>query len=131
MTKNSWYAYRRKDGKINRYGNTPTMVDGKRFMSKKEASRYLVLKARQEAGLISGLELQPAFCLQEAFERDGEHYRPITYKADFRYKTQDGKTIVEDVKSPATITAIYELKKKWLLHDFHQFDFVEVFDVNI
>ena len=125
-----WYAYRKKNGKVNRYGNVPTTVDGHRFDSKKEAARYEVLKARQLAGVIHDLELQPAFCLQDAFERDGQRYRPITYRADFRYKTDDGSVIVEDVKSPATITPLYEVKKKWLLHDFKLFTFKEVFDVN-
>ncbi len=131
-TQNNCYAYKRKDGKINRFGNLPTVVDGHRFDSKKEANRYLILKQRQADGLISKLELQPKFVLVEAFEDAyGEQHRPITYRADFKYIDANGQTVVEDVKSPATKTALYELKKKILLRDFRWFLFKEVMDINV
>ena len=43
--------------------------------------------------------------------------RAATYIADFVY-TENGKTVVEDVKSPATRTDVYKLKKKLMLYKF-------------
>lgn len=61
------------------------------FPSKGEAKRYAHLKLRAGAGLISDLELQPAFPVKI----NGNLL--CTYRADFRY-TESGATIIEDYK---------------------------------
>jgi len=104
-----WGAFRRK--RDNKYGNVPTRVDGRMFHSKKEAARYLELRALENAGLITELECQPRFRL----EVGGVHI--CNYIADFRYSQTVPETglIIEDVKSPGTRTREYELKRRLML----------------
>lgn len=87
-----------------KFGNKKVEFDGFKFDSKKERDRYIVLKTRQRAEVIEDLTLQPKF----KFEIDGKPLktmdkgaRQVTYTADFQY-IEDGKTIVEDVKSSFT-----------------------------
>lgn len=125
--------------KPGKYHNIPTEVNGIKFDSRKEANRYKVLLAAQEAGQIHDLRLQHDFTLQEAYTTpSGERIRAIRYKADFTYRLsaggyslpfsvapatmaewfkathQDGsnRLVIEDVKSHGTKTKEYELKKK-------------------
>lgn len=91
----------------NKYRAVRTEVDGIKFHSKKEAKRYLQLKAMLQNGEISDLELQPKYDLMVNGTKIGY------YLGDFRY-VLDGETILEDVKSKATITPTYRLKKKIL-----------------
>ena len=118
---NPAHAKRTKPGK---YRNVKTEENGIKFDSKKEAKRYLELLARQEAGEIDDLRLQVNFTLQEGYTKpDGERVRAIVYKADFAYKKRDGNGgytlyIVEDVKSKATKTRTYEIKKKLMREKF-------------
>jgi len=58
--------------------------------------------------LISDLELHPVYPLMVNGIKIGR------YTADFRYKNQNGKTIIEDVKSKVTRTRDYILRKKIL-----------------
>lgn len=89
----------------NKFGAVPTVVDGIRFASKREAARYAQLRQMQTLGLISRLELQPKFkCVVE-----GEHVG--TYIADFAY-FQNNARVIEDSKTRATATPVYRLKKK-------------------
>ena len=118
---NPAHAKRTQPGK---YRNVKTEENGIKFDSKKEAKRYLELLARQEAGEIDDLRLQVNFTLQEGYTKpDGERVRAIVYKADFAYKKRDGNGgytlyIVEDVKSKATKTRTYEIKKKLMREKF-------------
>lgn len=84
-----------------------TEVDGITFASRKEARRYSELKLLERAKQISGLELQPVYRL----EVNGALI--CKYLPDFRY-IQDGKLVVEDVKSDPTKTPVYRIKKKLL-----------------
>lgn len=109
-----------------KYLSKKTVIEGITFDSKKEGLHYLELKRKQELKKISDLELQPSFLLQERFKKDGKTYRPITYIADFKY-VEDGKTIVEDVKSDFTAKdKVYKIKKKLLLYKYNDFEFREV-----
>ena len=94
--------------KARKYRNEPEMAEGIRFDSKKEAGRFRELQAR----------LQQDFTLQEAYTTpDGRRIRAIRYCADFCYerKTQTGwEKIVEDVKSRATRTQKYIIKRKMM-----------------
>lgn len=108
---------------------TVTLPDGTEhtFDSKKEAWRYEELRLRQQAGEISDLCLQKKFVLIPA-QREPDTVgkrggviqgklieRECSYYADFCY-TENGKTVVEDVKSPITKTPVYKVKKKLLLY---------------
>lgn len=122
---------RRKLGlssKSNKYNAQKTVVDGHKFDSKFEAEHYSGLRLLEKAGVISDLELQPRFLLQDKFVYQGHQERKIEYVADFMYH-QDGKTIVEDTKSPATRTAEYKLKRKLFLYKYgDKVEFREVFN---
>lgn len=100
---------------MNKYHNTRTMVDGILFDSKKEADRYLELKMLQKAKVISDLERQPRFTLQEAFVCDGNRYQKLEYVADFKYQ-ENGETIIEDIKGVKT--EVYKIKKKLFLKQY-------------
>ena len=115
---------------MSKYGNRKTTVDGITFDSKKEAERYCELNLMEKAGKIKSLRLQERFCLIPTIEGKGRKVvqRAVYYIADFTYYEKQGdnwKWIVEDVKSPATKTAVYKLKKK-LLRWQHGFDIREV-----
>jgi hypothetical protein len=77
----------------------------------KEANRWCELKMLEKAGLIQDLQRQVKFELIP--KQDGE--RAVHYVADFVY-VEDGKMIVEDVKSAATKkNKEYVIKRKLLL----------------
>ena len=92
-----------KAGKVSKYRNRKTAVDGIVFASAKEARRYQDLELMQHAGQISELRRQVPF--------------PIYIKgnliclwlADFSYM-QNLRHVVEDCKGFKT--EIYRLKKK-------------------
>lgn len=107
---------------MSKYHNKITEVDGIKFHSKREASRYQELKLMVRSGDIKELVLQPRFPMYI----DGELV--CTYVADFKYKTKKlykwqpveskaGKIIewvdvVEDVKGART--EVYKIKKALL-----------------
>jgi hypothetical protein len=84
-----------KPGKPSKYHSNITIVDKIKFDSKKESQRYLELTMLQRMGKISALQHQVEFLL----EVNG--FLVCKYIADFVY-IQDGKQIVEDVKSDIT-----------------------------
>lgn len=114
-----------------KYHAKPTVVDGIRFASMKEAKRYGELKLLEKAGEIEQLKLQPRFDLCVPFSAGGNAVIG-SYVADFEYQTvirgetvtvhrgdgwkRDfkcgvrGERVVEDVKGYKT--PVYRLKKK-------------------
>ena len=103
---------------VSKYGNRKTTVDGVTYDSAKEARRGAELRLMERAGLISNLCAQVKYVLIPAQKRNGKVIeRAATYTADFVY-TENGQTVVEDVKSPATRTDVYRLKKKLMLWEF-------------
>jgi len=89
-----------------KYGSKRCVVQGEAFDSKSEAKRWLELKDMERRGLITGLLRQVEYRLE---------IRGILitrYYADFVYRTINGREIVEDVKSKATITPAYIIKRK-------------------
>lgn len=94
---------------MSKYNNKKTQIDMYVFDSTKEAKRYKELKLLERAGEINNLELQPHFLLQESFRKNDKTYRKIEYVADFKY-TENGKTIVEDVKGLQT--EVFKIKHK-------------------
>jgi hypothetical protein len=88
-----------------KYRAVPTIVDGIRFASKKEAAHYGTLKILERAGKISDLQLQPRFKIFI------ESALICTYVADFQYfDIAANRTRVEDVKGMKT--DVYKIKKK-------------------
>lgn len=96
---------------------TPRMVNGriKYFDSKKEAERFDELLYLLRAKKIKELDIQPEFLLMDTQKHNGITYPKVKYISDFQY-VQNGKTIVEDVKSDHTAKiAAYRIKIKWFL----------------
>jgi hypothetical protein len=93
---------------MTKYHAQPTVIDGVRFASKMEASRYLQLKALQDAGEIWSLGLQPKFPLVVA------GVKICTYIADFQYMEPaphgEPVKIIEDVKGVET--PAFRIKRK-------------------
>ena len=103
-----------------KYHNRKTEYLGIQFDSRKEADRYQELLLLQRAGLIQDLELQPRYDLVVNGHNLG------FYRGDFRYKDVALDTVVlEDVKSPVTRTAVYQLKKK-LVKALYEVEITEV-----
>lgn len=112
-----------------KYHNKPCSRGTLRFDSQKEARRYDELMLMLKAGKIRDLRLQAQYTLQESFLTPGGHrMRAIRYVADFAYERatspdRDGiiywLPVVEDVKTKATKTPQYELKKKLMYEKYH------------
>ena len=110
----------------NKYNAKKTVIDGIEFDSKKEARRYAVLKALEDAGKISGLKRQVEFILipeqrepDTIGSRGGIHKgklieRKCSYVADFVYM-EDGNLVVEDTKGMRLPD--YVIKRKLLLYN--------------
>lgn len=109
---------------MNKYHNKETILDGIKFQSKREATRYAELKLLQRAGKISDLRLQVPFELLPTQRRNGKVVeRPATYIADFVYCDKSGELVVEDAKGHRTKE--YVLKRKMVLW-FHGIQIKEV-----
>ncbi|NCB05574.1 MAG: DUF1064 domain-containing protein [Clostridia bacterium] len=114
--------------KKSKYHNEPDSRGDLRFDSKKEARRFDELALMLKVGQIRNLRLQAQYTLQESFiAPDGDRVRAIRYVADFAYERATAPDctgtvywlpVVEDVKSKATKTAQYEMKKKLLRERF-------------
>ena len=88
-----------------KFGNTPVVVDGVRFDSKREAARWQELGLLERAGKISQLERQVPYELARAVRLSGEkRLKPaIRYVADFRYFDREAYAyVVEDTKGRET-----------------------------
>lgn len=108
-----------------KYKNRKVEIDGIRFDSVREARRYQELKLLEKSGAIQNLELQKKYILipaQREPDTTGRTGRPkkgrviereISYKADFTY-TENGRTVVEDVKGMKTKE--YIIKRKLMLY---------------
>jgi len=110
---------------VSKYKNIKTVIHGHKFDSRKEALRYSELQILQLAGEISDLELQPRFKIVPAVVWN-KKLPARFYVADFKYK-QNGKEIVEDVKSEITLkNAVYTLKRQlFLLKYGEKYTFLE------
>ena len=112
----------RKAVKTAKYGNLKATVDGITFDSRKEANRWAELKLLQRAGQIYELRRQVVFEIipTQRDEATGELVEKCArYIADFVYRdARTGRTVVEDVKSKATRTETYILKRKLMYYRF-------------
>lgn len=118
-------------GSQRKYHNTPTerITEGGKtikFDSQKEARRFDELMLMLKAGQIRDLRLQQNFTLQEGYTLpNGNRVKPLIYKADFTYERNGNalgsskwEYVVEDVKSKATKTKVYAIKKKLMAEKF-------------
>lgn len=76
-----------------KFGNIPTIYDGRRYASKAEAGRAAALDSLQLAGIIASWKPQPRFELGVPEN---------IYIADFLVRDVNGKVWVEDVKGIET-----------------------------
>lgn len=123
---------------MKKFNNRETVIDGITFDSAKEARRYWELKMMERAGRISDLQRQVAYILIPTQRAEGtEVYKrgpnkgqrkpgevlekECRYVADFVY-TQDGETVVEDVKGyrdPSSAAyAKFVIKRKLMLERY-------------
>ena len=112
----------------NKYHNKKLQVNGESFDSMKELRRWRDLKLLEKAGVITELRRQVPFELipdQREPDRIGPRggrkpgrmiERKAVYIADFVYRDQDGREVVEDCKGMRTKD--YVLKRKLLLFRF-------------
>lgn len=92
---------------MNKYRNVKTVVDNITFDSKKEAARYDYLKVLFRCRQITDFELQ------KVYELKVNGIKICNYRADFYYKDEDGKEVIEDTKGMKT--PAYKLKAKLML----------------
>lgn len=126
----AWHNYYRNRGSEGKYHNHKIERDGEKFDSVKEWRRYCELKIMQSAGMIYGLARQKKFVLIPAQrepdtvgKRGGVHKGKLiehecAYFSDFCYYDKEGNLIVEDVKSEATKTEQYKIKRKLMLKEY-------------
>lgn len=106
----------------NKYNARKTEFDGVIFDSKGEAVRWAELKLLQRAGKITELRRQVKFLL---LDRQADE-KAVHYTCDFMY-TENGRTVVEDVKSEVTRKkSDYVIKRKLFKHRHRRIEFREV-----
>jgi hypothetical protein len=114
-----------------KYKNVKTTVNGVEYDSKKEARRARDLDFLQRAGKIAQLERQKPFVLLETLRYGGGTHKVKKYVADFVY-VENGKTIVEDVKSektrklPKYRTSIHLFLTKYIIGHEQEIEFREI-----
>lgn len=111
---------------MNKYRNVKTVVGGIQFDSKREASRWQELKLLERAGKIAGLKRQVEYILAPSVKFEGaKRAQPaMRIKVDFAYQeiTRTGagmswsNNILEDTKSPATVTTAFTMRRHLLKH---------------
>jgi hypothetical protein len=95
-----------------KFNAKPTVVDGIRFASMKEARRYQELKLLEKAGQIRDLSLQPAFDLMVVTKQLLTH-KVGEYVADFSYNERvvlgstefSGHYLIDGLKRPTMCAA--------------------------
>ena len=94
-------------------------MGGRTFDSKKEAARFIKLRAMERDGLIKNLEWQVKFELIPSQRIGGKVVeRAVTYIADFVYEDSDGARHVEDVKGyrGGVAYSVFTIKRKLMLY---------------
>lgn len=110
-----------KEKKPNKYRNNPCDYDGIHFDSEWERERYIELRLAERAGEISGLKVKPRYELIV----NGVKICERGFYPDFEYISKDGIKVVEDTKSKATMTKVYQMKKN-LLKALYNLDVKEI-----
>ena len=112
-------------GKRSKYGNRKAKTEEGNFDSQREYRRFKALKIMERAGIIQDVKHHVVFVIVDAvcYPSIDKNQTARKYEADFTYM-KDGKLVVEDVKSEATITPLYELKKQ-LMIEKHGIEVIE------
>ena len=110
--------------KSSKYKSKKVALDGITFDSKKEAARWYQLKIMEKAGAISDLQRQVVFELQPAAVINGRKKPRLKYLSDFTY-LENGKLVVEDVKSAATKKLSTYRVKLHLMKTIHNIEIKE------
>lgn len=110
-------------GRYAKYNTAPVLdrtIDGIKFASKLEATRYSQLKLLVKAGQIDNLKMQPRFVIDDKF---GDYKRDLVYVADFMYDERgNDKKVVEEVKGYET--KVWKIKERLFLHRYgDKYDF--------
>jgi hypothetical protein len=95
-----------------KYRNVKCVADGQTFDSRREADYWLLLKAREQLGEITGLRRQVRFplCCQDSLKPDLT-FVVCFYVADFVYEANGIQHVID---AKGVRTRMYQLKKKWL-----------------
>lgn len=108
----------------NKYGARRVNADGHHFDSRKEYREYLILKAREAAGEISGLRLHVRFALFDPGENCRGELIQI-YRCDYVYR-ENGKLVVADAKGEATRKRLDWVRTKKMLRACHGIEVLEL-----
>jgi len=93
-----------------KYRNVKTEIDGIVFDSLKESRRYQELMLLYKAKIITNLEIHKKYPLIVNGVSLGH------FESDFSYIGQDGRSVIEDVKSEVTRRIpLYRLKAKLMI----------------
>ena len=96
-----------KEKKRSKYNATRVCIDGRWYMSKREAEVAMDFQLKLKAGIITALEYQPVYVLIPKPNQ-------IKYIGDFLVTYPDGRTEVIDVKGVET--AVFKMKAKMFKH---------------
>lgn len=105
--------------KKNKFNAKKVELDGFKFDSRGEMLHYCKLKDLERSGEIENLELHPAYKMII------NNRLVCKMIPDFRYE-KEGRIVIEDFKSKATITRAYRIKKK-LLAALYNIEIKEVY----
>lgn len=106
----SFAEYIERSDVMSKYNNKKVVCDGITFDSKAERDYYLYLLDLKQRGIVTDIQLQPSFLLQDKFRKNGKLYREITYKADFEVNYAEGRIEIVDVKG--MVTKDFAIKQK-------------------
>ena len=98
-----------------KYGNVKVEWNGIKFDSIRERNRYIELSAMQKEGKISELKCQVKYQLIPEQRIDGKQVeKPVIYIADFTYRAEGKRLVVEDVKGFRK-NPVWIIKRKLML----------------
>lgn len=107
-----------------KYRNKKVVFEGITFDSKKECKRYQELRTFEKSGIISELRTQVRFVICPKVEGI-KGSRARYYVSDFCY-IENGRKVIEDVKSPITRkNPVYSLKKQLVQYLYREYEFRE------
>jgi hypothetical protein len=95
-----------------KYGNVPVNANGESYRSKLERDRHNELLLLQKARDVRNLRREVTYRLEV------NNHLICRYIADFVYEERNGngwRDIVEDTKGAATMTPVFNIKKKLML----------------
>ena len=116
--------FKEYNGMKRKYNNRKIEIDGYTFDRRLEADFYLRLKPLVKSGKIKELKIHPRYLLQEGFTKNGKHYQPIYYIADFEVLYDDGTVVIYDTKGMRT--EVYKIKRKLFEYKYQDKTIVEV-----